>query len=54
MVTGNGAVWIILPAVVSAVVIAVLASLWVSWQRERRRGGAPYLLLGVHDPDRDR
>ena len=54
MVTGNGAAWIILPAVVSAVVIAVLAALWVSWQRERRRGYMRYLLLGVHDPDHDR
>jgi hypothetical protein len=36
MVTGNGAARIILPAVVSAVVIAVLAALWVSWQREPR------------------
>ena len=54
MVTGNGAAWIILPAVVNAVVIAVLAALWVSWQRERRRGYTPDLLLGVHDPDHDR
>jgi hypothetical protein len=54
MVTGNGAAWIILPAVVSAVVIAVLAALWVSWQRERGRGYWRYLLLGVHDPDDDR
>ena len=34
MVTGNGAAWIILPAVVSAVVIAMLAALWASWQHE--------------------
>jgi hypothetical protein len=54
MVTGNGAAWIIPPAVVSAVVIAVVAALWVSWQRERRRGYMRYLLLGVHDPDHDR
>ena len=54
MVTGNGAAWIILPAVVSAVVMAVLAALSVSWQRERRLGYTPYLLLGVHDPDHDR
>ena len=54
MVTGNGAAWIILLAVVSAVVIAVLAALWGSWQCERRRGYTPYLLLGVHDPDHDR
>ena len=54
MVTGNAAAWIILPTVVSAVVIAVLAALWVSWQRERRRGSTPYRLLGVHDLDHDR
>jgi hypothetical protein len=54
MVTGNGAAWIILPAVVSAVVIAVLAALRVSWQRGRRRSYTPYLLLGVHDHDHDR
>jgi hypothetical protein len=40
-VTGNAAAWIILLAVVSAVVIAVLAGLWVSWRRERRQGYTP-------------
>jgi hypothetical protein len=54
MATGNGAAWIILPAMVSAVVIAVLAALRVSWQRERGRGSTPSLRLGVHDPDHDR
>ena len=35
MATGNGAAWIILPAVVSAVVIAVLAALRVSCSASR-------------------
>jgi len=40
-VTGNTAAWIILLAVACAVVIAVLAGLWVSWRRERRRAYHP-------------
>ena len=38
---GNTAAWIILLAVACAVVIAVLAFLWVSWRRERRRDYHP-------------
>ena len=52
--TRNATTRIILLAAVSAVVIALLAGLWVSWRRERRRGYTPDLLLGVHDPDHAR
>jgi hypothetical protein len=40
-VTGNTAAWIILLAVACAAVIAVLAGLWVSLRRERRRDYQP-------------
>jgi hypothetical protein len=40
-VTGNTAAWIILLAVASAAVIAVLAGLWVSLRREQRRDYQP-------------
>ena len=39
--TGNTAAWIILLVVACAVAIAVLADLWVSWRRERRRAYHP-------------
>ena len=39
--TGNTAAWIILLAVACAAVIAVLADLWVSLGRERRRDYQP-------------
>lgn len=39
--TGNTAAWIILLAVACAVMITVLAGLWVSWRRERRRDYHP-------------
>lgn len=39
--TGNTAAWIILLAVAGAAVIAVLAGLWVSLRRERRRDYQP-------------
>jgi uncharacterized iron-regulated membrane protein len=40
-VTGNTAAWIVLLAVACAVVIAVLAGLWVSWRRGRKRDYRP-------------
>jgi hypothetical protein len=40
-VTGNTAAWTILLAVACAAAIAILAGLWVSWRRERKRDYHP-------------